>query len=108
MLAAVHCLTNHQVACIHTPIHTPGLFSACLLLCLCSGHPHPESHARPWDPPDTDLTFSPKISAKSQAMMAESRGAGGNGGFLARLDNDLKRRQVKIKVVSFNILSVCM
>jgi hypothetical protein len=30
--------------------------------------------------------------------MAESRGQGGNGGFLARLDNDLKQRQVKIKV----------
>jgi hypothetical protein len=65
---------------------------------LRSGHPHPESHARPWDPPDTDLTFSPKISAKSQQLMAESRGQGGNSGFLARLDNDLKRRQVKIKV----------
>ncbi|WIA15375.1 hypothetical protein OEZ85_002037 [Tetradesmus obliquus] len=62
-----------------------------------AGHPHPESHARPWDPPDTDLTFSPKISAKSQQLMAEQRGQGGNGGFLARLDNDLKRRQVKIK-----------
>ncbi|KAF6256339.1 hypothetical protein COO60DRAFT_1461752 [Scenedesmus sp. NREL 46B-D3] len=59
--------------------------------------PAPGEPARPWDPPDADLTFSPKISAKSQQLMAESQGQGGSGGFLARLDNDLKRRQVKMK-----------
>eukprot|EP00775_Hariotina_reticulata_P008604 gene8604-8785_t len=62
-----------------------------------AAHPHPESHARPWDSPGVDLTFQPRISRTSQRIMAEARGQGGAGGFLDRLDNDLRKRQSKMK-----------
>lgn len=60
--------------------------------------PHPERIARPWDSPDVELTFKPKISAKSQQLMAETRGSEGTGSFLDRLDNDMRRREAKQKV----------
>lgn len=47
---------------------------------------------------DADLTFQPKISKKSQQIMAESRGESGGAGFLDRLGDDLRRRETKIKV----------
>lgn len=54
--------------------------------------------ARPWDSPEAELTFQPKISTKSQQLMAEARGNEGAGGFLDRLDNDMRRREAKQKV----------
>lgn len=55
--------------------------------------------ARPWDSPEVELTFKPRISAKSKQLMAEARGLNeGGGGFLDRLDNDLRRREAKQKV----------
>lgn len=47
---------------------------------------------------DADLTFQPKISRKSQMIMADTRGAAGGSGFLDRLKNDLRRREQKQKV----------
>jgi len=46
-----------------------------------AAHPHPESHARPWDSPDVDLTFKPRISRSGTAwedsaqQMREARGS---------------------------------
>lgn len=54
--------------------------------------------ARPWDAPDVELTFSPKISKKSKQLMAEARGSEGSGGFLDRLGSDMRRREAKQKV----------
>jgi hypothetical protein len=54
--------------------------------------------ARPWDAPDVELTFSPKISKKSKQLMAEARGSEGSGDFLDRLGNDMRRREAKQKV----------
>lgn len=59
--------------------------------------PYPERHARPWEPAELDFTYAPRISRTSAAIMAEARGEGG-GGFLDRLDSDLRRRQSKVKV----------
>ena len=54
--------------------------------------------ARPWDSPEVELTFQPRISSKSQQLMAESRGGDGAGGFLERLDYDMRHREAKQKV----------
>lgn len=53
--------------------------------------------ARPWDSPEAELTFKPRISARSQQLMAEARGSQG-GGYLDRLKSDLRRREAKQKV----------
>ena len=60
--------------------------------------PHPESFARPWDPPDVELTFRPVISTVSKKIMLEARGEGSGSGFLDRLGNDMRRREAKLKV----------
>lgn len=54
--------------------------------------------AKPWDSPEAELTFKPRISARSQQLMAEARGNEGGGGFLDRLKSDLRRREAKQKV----------
>lgn len=60
--------------------------------------PNPERHARPWEPAELEFTYAPRISRTSAAIMAEARGESGGGGFLDRLDSDLRRRQSKMKV----------
>lgn len=59
--------------------------------------PRPQSRGRPWDPPETDLTFQPAISPLSRKIMAGGGGSGG-AGFLERLSNDLKKRHGKMRV----------
>lgn len=55
--------------------------------------------ARPWDSSEVELTFQPRISTKSKQLMAGARGSGdGPGGFLERLDYDIRRREAKQKV----------
>lgn len=61
-------------------------------------HAYVQRLARPWDSPDVELTFKPKISARSKQLMAEARGSEGAAGFLDRLGNDMRRREAKSKV----------
>lgn len=60
---------------------------------------NPERYARPGDPPTVDLTFQPKISRESRKLLREGGyGEGGSGAdFLARLSNDSRKRDSRIK-----------
>jgi hypothetical protein len=69
--------------------------------------PHPESFARPWDPPDVELTFQPVISTVSKKIMREARGESSGGGFLDRLGNDMRRREAKLKVGKGRLKQAC-
>lgn len=64
--------------------------------------------ARPWDSPEAELTFKPRISARSQQLIAEARGNEGGGGFLDRLKSDLRRREAKQKVRRQLCVLCCM
>lgn len=65
---------------------------------LCAARCAVQRLARPWDSLEVELTFKPRISAKSKQLMAETRSNEGGGGFLDRLDNDMRRREAKQKV----------
>ncbi len=40
-------------------------------------NPHPERMGKPGDDPSVDMTFAPRISKRSQALLAESHGVRG-------------------------------
>ncbi|KAI8471605.1 MAG: hypothetical protein J3K34DRAFT_506248 [Monoraphidium minutum] len=56
--------------------------------------PHPERHGRPWDGPEVDETFSPKISDLSRRIMSGPSGSGGApSAFLERLEAAARARR---------------
>lgn len=60
-----------------------------------AANPHPERAGRPYTGAPAEETFQPAISPVSRRIVDEN--GGGRTGFLGRLENDLRRRQSKLK-----------